>query len=95
MPGADGALTAASLLPRIYCRLANGLIAPLQPREPELQVVIADLDARPLRYNRKVGPLAFFPPFCKALAGFGIGSRFAHDAGASKGRPGQRSAKAK
>ena len=80
MPGADGALTAASLLPRIYRRLANGLIAPLQPREPELQVVIADLDARPLRCNRKVDPLAFFPPFCKALAGFGIGSRFARDA---------------
>ena len=90
----DSSYSVSSLLPKCYCRLANRLIAPFQPREPELRVIVADLDAKQLRYNRKVDALAFFPPFCKVLAQYGIGSRFVHDVGGMEQAVGQRDCKA-
>ena len=66
-------------LPKYYFWLANKLIQPFQPKEINTLVLIADLDAEPLRYKRKVDPLGFFPPFCRVLARYGIGSKFVHD----------------
>ncbi len=59
--------------------IANKIIGRLQPENPQLKVLIADLYSHPLRNRNKVDAAKFFPSFCKVLSQNGIGSIFVYD----------------